>query len=283
MKDDLGLVTAAISGKALGLGWLAFLTEWKSATAVSMEPHQHAQIELIVCLKGELDYRIAGYGDVRISSENAVLVPARTEHVLQGGVDTPCDRIGLRISGVLPKGTPYALFSPAEYQALYKILSSHVAQAFRLDVSTVKAVRELAVRMPSASLQGLGFIRALCHEVLFRVVDLLSSPPLAPRPQLMDEAVRFLEAHYAERVTSADLVRYMGYGRTRLFSLFKRHTGLTPNEYLVRFRIREAEKLLKRKGVTPVEAAKAVGFSDVSYFRSVFLRYTGRKPSGLPA
>ena len=67
----------------------------------------------------------------------------------------------------------------------------------------------------------------------------------------------------------------MGYGRTRLFTLFKRHTGLTPNEYLVRLRIRKAREMAERGNADAAAVAKAVGFNDTSYFRSVYLRYTG--------
>ena len=70
----------------------------------------------------------------------------------------------------------------------------------------------------------------------------------------------------------------MGYGRTQLYNLFKKHTGLTPNEYLVRFRIATAQELLNQR--TPIEdVASAVGFSSLRYFKQVFLKYTGQDPS----
>ena len=72
-----------------------------------------------------------------------------------------------------------------------------------------------------------------------------------------------------------DLIRFMGYGRTRLFTLFKRHTGLTPNEYLVRLRIRKAKELVKQRTSDAATVAKAVGFNDPAYFKNVYLHYTG--------
>ena len=45
-----------------------------------------------------------------------------------------------------------------------------------------------------------------------------------------------LEANYSKKIDADDLIRHMGYGRTQLYTLFKKHTGLTPNEYLVRLR-----------------------------------------------
>ena len=60
-----------------------------------------------------------------------------------------------------------------------------------------------------------------------------------------------------------------------LFTLFKCHTGLTPNEYLVRLRIRKAKELVKQGTTDATTIAKAVGFNDPAYFKNVYLRYTG--------
>ena len=76
---------------------------------------------------------------------------------------------------------------------------------------------------------------------------------------MMDEAVKFLGSQYSQKMTLDALVLHMGYGRTQLFHLFKQHTGLTPNEYLVRFRIKQAKAMLvntsKPLATTPQEAA----------------------------
>ena len=58
--------------------------------------------------------------------------------------------------------------------------------------------------------------------------------------------------------------------------LFKQHTGLTPNEYLVRYRIKRAKELVSNSSMPLSKIARSTGFSSESYFRSVFLKYTGR-------
>ena len=95
----------------------------------------------------------------------------------------------------------------------------------------------------------------------------------------MDEAVRFLESHYAESIHVEDLVKHMGYSRARLFTLFKRHTGLTPNDFLIRFRINKAKEMLRNSTLTVAEVATATGFSGPEYFYTVFKRYVGVTPS----
>ena len=75
----------------------------------------------------------------------------------------------------------------------------------------------------------------------------------------------------------------MGYGRTQLFHLFKQHTGLSPNEYLVRFRVKKAKEMLTQTSMSIVAVAKATGFSSVSYFNKVFLKYEGSRPIAFAA
>ena len=89
----------------------------------------------------------------------------------------------------------------------------------------------------------------------------------------------YLEEHHAEGVRIADLARYIGYGRARLFELFKRQTGLAPNDYLMRFRVRKAQELLASTALPVHEVAQRVGMTDAGYFSTMFKRLTGRSPS----
>ena len=167
---------------------------------------------------------------------------------------------------------------PADFAAFHATMTAKAACPFRLDARLQTAVKELVrlVRKERLLSAERGFLRALCCMILYAVADTLAKPLTAPKPQMMDEAVRFLEAHYAKRIGAEDLIRHMGYGRTQLFHLFKEHTGLTPNEYLVRLRIAKAKALLASGRRSIAEVAKAVGFSSPQYFKTVFLRYTGR-------
>ena len=69
----------------------------------------------------------------------------------------------------------------------------------------------------------------------------------------------------------------MGYGRSRLNTLFREHTGLSPTEWLIRYRINQAKPLL-RKGLSIHEAAARVGFPDPAFFSRTFNQLTGSSP-----
>jgi AraC-like DNA-binding protein len=272
-------ISHRLGADKIELGWLASISDWNSPRAVPIKPHSHPYIELIFCLKGSLSYHIDGYGQVSISECSGIVIPANTIHVLKDGTDSPCQRIGLHILQKMPTTGKYAVFSPDDIAAFRATLLKMAAKPFRIDTKLQQSVKDLARLIDQARLSPaeLGLLRALCCTILCRTADTLSKPIVSPEPQMMHEAVKFLEGHAAEKIRLDDLVRRMGYGRTQLFHLFKLHTGLSPNEYLVRYRVRMAQRLIDEQGLSAAEAARACGFSSTAYFRSVFLKYTGRK------
>ena len=284
-SDSYRNISARISDEQLGLGWISGITLWKSPVAVAMEPHRHPHIEPIFCLKGELTYEVDGFGSIVVSEGTGVIMPAHTTHVLRGGTDMPCVRIGLHIRSSMPaKSHRYGVFSSGDFGVFLAKLKDMSARTFRLNNQALDAIKELSARVatvrPNSAERGI--LRTLCSLILYRVIDILSHPLVATGPVIMDEATRYIEEHFAEKLSVDGLVRRMGYGRTQLFSLFKQHTGLTPNEYLVRYRVLKASEMIKR-GKPVTEVSKAVGFSTPSYFRSVYLKYTGKKPSDEPS
>ena len=282
MKNDgYTHVSHRVCSKEIGLGWLTGITEWMTPKAMPVHPHKHSHIELIFCLKGTMTYKVAGHGNVTIHEGSGIVMPANTVHVLEGGTDAPCGRLGLHIARAMSPKRRYAVFSPADFKAFHATLSKMAVRPFRLDAKLQSSVKELVkiVRQETISPPERGLLRALCCTILFHVAETLSKPFAAPQPQMMDEAVKYLESHYSKKMTLDALVLHMGYGRTQLFHLFKQHTGLSPNEYLVRFRIKKARALLGNTDMPLAAVATTTGFSSTSYFSRVFLKYEGRKPN----
>ena len=96
----------------------------------------------------------------------------------------------------------------------------------------------------------------------------------------MSEAIAYLREHIHDTVYMTDLVRHLGFSRTRLFEIFKAQTGHTPNEYLQRLRVEKAEELLRQTNKSVTEIALATGFGSGQHFSLVFRRYTGSSPAG---
>jgi AraC-like DNA-binding protein len=88
---------------------------------------------------------------------------------------------------------------------------------------------------------------------------------------------RFLDEHFAERVSLQDLAKLTGLSAFYLHRSFCRKIGMPPHAYQVQARITRALSLLRR-GRSISDAASSVGFVDQSHFSRHFKRSTGVTP-----
>jgi AraC-like DNA-binding protein len=88
---------------------------------------------------------------------------------------------------------------------------------------------------------------------------------------------RFLDEHYAERVSLQELARLMRLSACHLNRTFRRKIGMPPHEYQVQVRIMKAKSFL-RLGRSISETASLVGFVDQSHFTRHFKRSVGVTP-----
>lgn len=95
--------------------------------------------------------------------------------------------------------------------------------------------------------------------------------------QEIENACRFMEQHFAERIVLDQICRQAGLSKSTLLRAFTKTKGITPYRYLETVRINEAKNLLS-DGVSPLDAAIRTGFSDQSHFTNYFTRFIGLAP-----
>ena len=75
-----------------------------------------------------------------------------------------------------------------------------------------------------------------------------------------------------------EVAQKAGCSRAHLFLVFKRETGMSPNDWLQRRRVKYASELLRTTHRKLDDIAIAAGFSSSQYCCQVFRKYTGRTP-----
>lgn len=95
--------------------------------------------------------------------------------------------------------------------------------------------------------------------------------------QELEQACRFMEQNFAERLSLAQICNAAGLSKSALLRAFTKAKGITPYRYLETVRVNEAKKLL-RQGETPAQAAMACGFADQSHFTNYFSSFIGLTP-----
>jgi transcriptional regulator GlxA family with amidase domain len=91
-------------------------------------------------------------------------------------------------------------------------------------------------------------------------------------------AMAYIHEHYTEAISREILANEVSVSARYLTLCFKQETGITPIEYLNRYRIKQACRLLKASRIKVTEVAMACGFSDSTHFGRVFRTEMGISP-----
>ncbi|MEZ4353643.1 MAG: AraC family transcriptional regulator [Myxococcota bacterium] len=105
-----------------------------------------------------------------------------------------------------------------------------------------------------------------------------SSTPCARDRRRAVEAALWIESNASRRISLADGASKVGLGPAHFLRLFARVVGVTPHQYLIRTRLRNAARLLAAEDRSATEIGLEVGFADLSNFVRTFHRAAGLSP-----
>ena len=98
-------------------------------------------------------------------------------------------------------------------------------------------------------------------------------------PRALRRVREYVEAHLDETISLEQLAGVAGLSKYHFARAFKQSEGVTPHEYLVRWRVRRARELLAGTELPLSEIALASGFSDQSHFARRFRERVDVTPS----
>ena len=109
---------------------------------------------------------------------------------------------------------------------------------------------------------------------------ILDNRPLPPQTSaLIKQAVAYIQENYMENFSRSDLANNLAVNENYLTRIFRQELGLTPWEYLLRYRVTQGKELLRNSHESIANIATRVGFDDPAYFSRVFRRYFAQSPS----
>lgn len=95
----------------------------------------------------------------------------------------------------------------------------------------------------------------------------------------VDQAVDYIEHNYRSNIKINDLASYIGIDRSYLTNIFKSVMNLSPQEYLMHYRMEQSMSMLKNTDKKIGEIAINVGYGDQLTFSKMFKKHTGVSPS----
>lgn len=94
----------------------------------------------------------------------------------------------------------------------------------------------------------------------------------------MQKILRYMEKHYAEDLTLADLAKSANISKSECSRCFKLSLNTTPYKYLTEYRLLKAAQLLTKTNEPIGNIAASVGFHQMSHFGKCFREKTGCSP-----
>lgn len=96
---------------------------------------------------------------------------------------------------------------------------------------------------------------------------------------IVKKAQEYLCTHACSPISRWQIAESVNVSEDYLTRIFKKELGLSPWDYLNRYRIYLAKKLLRNTAMTINEVSSSTGFQDQAYFCRVFKKITGHSPS----
>jgi AraC-like DNA-binding protein len=99
------------------------------------------------------------------------------------------------------------------------------------------------------------------------------------KPNLQSKVEKHIRSRIAEMLTVADLARHAGLGLSTFAHTYRKLSGETPYQTIVRLKMEAAKRLLQQDGLSVKETAARLGFSTEFQFSRCFKRMEGRSPT----
>jgi AraC family transcriptional regulator len=158
-------------------------------------------------------------------------------------------------------------FPTARLPAQNATLPMHVRLATSGHLSDSMAVEELVLGVVGATLSHVEAGVPECRQ------------PADAAERRLGAVARFMEAHSSEMLSLTQLSGMAGMTRFHFLRRFNQAFGMTPHQYVLHARLREAAKALA-EGAAPVSTvAYDAGFGDLSTFNARFRRHFRLTPT----
>ncbi|MGN1164324.1 MAG: helix-turn-helix domain-containing protein [Candidatus Ornithospirochaeta sp.] len=121
------------------------------------------------------------------------------------------------------------------------------------------------------------------EDFIARVLSLIGGDELLPplTSVLVKRAIAYLNEYATRSVSRWQIAASVNISEDYLTRIFRKEVGISPWDYLNRFRIQIASRLLLETGASISEIAGMTGFQDQAYFCRVFRKVKGFPPGSI--
>lgn len=123
--------------------------------------------------------------------------------------------------------------------------------------------------------------------ILYEILSTLAESQSATRKEqnrydyssdtYVDYALHYIQHNY-NKIKVNDIANYIGINRSYLTTVFKKQLNISPQEYLVNYRLKKAAELLKTTNLSVQEISLSIGYENPLTFSKMFKQSYGVSP-----
>lgn len=123
-------------------------------------------------------------------------------------------------------------------------------------------------------------VKPIIAEELYEVIEKCRKTSVNSESPFVEEAIHYIQKHYREKVQLPEVAEYVHVSPNYLSRKFTEETSLTFSDYLIRYRLQQAKKMMhQHPHYTMYQIAHEVGFSSQHHFTNCFRKYEKMTPT----
>lgn len=153
--------------------------------------------------------------------------------------------------------------------------------SFKESSSLFKASKAVVVASQALENRNLILTGAL-YQFLFQFCQDFPAKPTANAAinrTIIENSLYFIHSNYSTNLRVTELADYVHTHRTQLFKLFKRYLNVSPQQYIINYRLARSKDLLASTKWPVGDVAMAVGYQNQFLFSKTFKKHIGVTPS----
>lgn len=236
--------------------------------------HWHEDVEMMTVLTGKMAYNIND-SIVEVNAGDTIFINSRQLHF-----STDVDNI--YCTYIITVIHPRLLISSPEVESEYilPIITNPDIQyiLFRKDEETAKKIADLTRELNKSAGNQFEITRCffqIWHYILIsaevNITEL--SENYYQRIECLKNMIGFIKDNYKDKILLESIAASGNMSKSSCNNIFKKYTGHTPNEYLIRYRLDKAMELLTTTDSSIQNISSKCGFNSSSYMTEQFVKY----------
>lgn len=255
--------------------------------------HWHEEVEFIIINNGHANIQLSD-DTVLLSPGEGIFLNQNILHSIQGVGEEECSFYTLKFHPSLLFGYHQTYLASMYLTSVLTSPTLHYLLLREEDETSGELLNLVNDTLACYLAKHFGFelkVKSLLCNLWYQLLQLTKSSdshmdPISKQTSTdntrIKQAILFIEEHHMESLTLNEIADSIHISKSECCRCFQRSLGLTPFEYLLKFRIYESTLKMMggdQEANSIATLASSVGFNSVSYYNKLFKKYMNCTPT----